>query len=68
MKNQSYKTLFMNITKNKTLTDNTLTGSEFSFIEGPMAPSLDRSCRSLEGQFDLRVVISPKLLYSQTTV
>jgi hypothetical protein len=32
-----------------------------------MAPSLDRSCRSLEGQFDLRVVIPPKLLYSQTT-
>jgi hypothetical protein len=36
-------------------------------IEGAMAPSLDRSCRSLEGQFDLRVVIPPKLLYSQTT-
>lgn len=51
----------------KQVRENTLTGSESSLIEGPMAPSLDRSCRNLEGQFDLRVVISHKLLYSQNS-
>ena len=41
--------------------EKTLTGSVSTLTEGPMAPSLDRSWRSLEGQLDLRVVISPQL-------
>lgn len=40
------------------------TGSESSLIDGPIAPSLERSCRNLDGKLDLKVVISNLYLLS----